>query len=434
MKDINYLYELLKQEVIQRKEEGCDVEGFGERLEKVKGDEGALWELYKELSSLTPEPDFPYEEPSLWEELKAQISLPAPLPLPSPDVLEDKILGAWLGRCAGCMLGKPVEGWSRERIRENLKRIGEYPLSYYFPLEFFPQPKPYLLSLVRGNIKRAERDDDTDYTIFNLHIAETYGKNFTTKDIGRELLEHFPFYLVYTAEREAYRNLVIGLEPPYTSFFLNPFREWIGAQIRADAWGYVSAGQPALACELAYRDAILSHRKNGIYGAIFFAGLISSVLGEKNLREGVEIALSLIPPRSRFAEAVRFALDLAEREKDWEVAMDKVMERYGFYHPVHTINNAVIVLLGLLYGEGDFGKAICLSVMGGLDTDCNGATAGSVMGGLLGASQLPREWVEPLNDTLNSILVGFQENKISDLAKRTFKLALAFRFREEALR
>jgi len=425
MKNINYLYELLQQETIQRKEEGCDVTGLEEELGKAKGNEENLWKLYGELSSLAPKPDFPYEEPSLWEEFKDEISLPTPLPLPPQEILSDKILGAWLGRCAGCMLGKPVEGWSRDKIRDNLKRIGEYPLSYYFPLEFFLQPNPYIRSLVRGNIKKAERDDDTDYTLFNLHIAETYGKDFTTQDIGREWLEHFPYYLVYTAEREAYRNLVLGLEPPETSLFLNPFREWIGAQIRADAWGYVSAGQPALACELAHRDAILSHRKNGIYGEVFFAGLISCLLAGKDLREGIEIALPLVPPRSRFAEAVSFALDLAEKEKDWEVAMDRALEKYGSYHPVHTINNAVIVLLGLLYGEGDFGRTICLSVMGGLDTDCNGATAGSLMGGILGASHIPNKWVEPLGDRLDSAIVGEGENKISDLARRTLKIALA---------
>ncbi|MBC7328612.1 ADP-ribosylglycohydrolase family protein, partial [bacterium] len=305
-------------------------------------------------------------------------------------------------------------------------KINEYPLSYYFPIEFFPQTNDYIKGLVRGNITRAMRDDDTDYTIINLHIAETYGKELTTEDIGREWLDHFPYNLVYTAEREAYRNLVIGLKPPETSLFLNPYREWIGAQIRADAWGYVSAGQPSLACELAHKDAILSHRKNGIYGEVFFATLLSSVLAGKNLEEGIEIALSLVPPHSRFAEAVKFTLDLWNKEDDWETAMDIAVEKYGFYHPVHTINNAVIVLLGLLYGNGDFGRTICLSVMGGLDTDCNGATAGSVIGAIIGASNIPNEWTAPLNDTLESVLVGFGENRISDLAKRSLALALSF--------
>jgi ADP-ribosylglycohydrolase len=71
---------------------------------------------------------------------------------------------------------------------------------------------------------------------------------------------------------------------------------------------------------------------------------------------------------------------------------------------------------------GDFGRTISIAVMCGLDTDCNGATAGSLVGVLLGAKALPPKWVEPLNNRLRSIVVGFNENKISDLAKRTMKV------------
>ncbi|MGB9608465.1 MAG: ADP-ribosylglycohydrolase family protein, partial [bacterium] len=138
MKNLEYLYQLLKQEMVQRKEEGCDISGYEGKLEEAKGDEDKLLKLYEELSSLSPKPDFPYYEPSDWEELRNVLSFPSPLPLPQEETLNDKIYGAWLGRCAGCMLGKPVEGWSREKIKENLKRIREYPLTYYFPLEFFP--------------------------------------------------------------------------------------------------------------------------------------------------------------------------------------------------------------------------------------------------------------------------------------------------------
>ncbi|MBC7326775.1 ADP-ribosylglycohydrolase family protein, partial [bacterium] len=165
MKNKEYLYQLLKQEIIQKREEGCDVGELESKLESIKGDKEALWDFYyDELLPLSPRPCFPYDEPSLWEQYKEQISLPSPIPLPSKEILYDKILGAWLGRCAGCMLGKPVEGWRREMIRENLLKINEYPLSYYFPIEFFPQTNDYIKGLVRGNITRAMRDDDTDYT------------------------------------------------------------------------------------------------------------------------------------------------------------------------------------------------------------------------------------------------------------------------------
>ena len=103
--------------------------------------------------------------------------------------------------------------------------------------------------------------------------------------------------------------------------------------------------------------------------------------------------------------------------------VERYLKAAGAYHRVHAINNAALVLLGLLYGEGDFGRTIGISVMGGLDTDCNGATAGSIAGAMLGARALPGKWVDPLNDRIESIVVGFSDCRISDLAKRTDAVA-----------
>jgi len=48
--------------------------------------------------------------------------------------------------------------------------------------------------------------------------------------------------------------------------------------------------------------------------------------------------------------------------------------------PVHTINNAAACVLALLYAEPHIDPARCAAAMAGIDTDCNGATAGSVIG------------------------------------------------------
>ena len=99
------------------------------------------------------------------------------------------------------------------------------------------------------------------------------------------------------------------------------------------------------------------------------------------------------------------------------------MDKYGQYHPVHTINNAAIVLMGLIYGGGDYGKSISISVMGGLDTDCNGATVGSILGVILGGKGLPDKWIAPLKDRIESFVIGYSGSRISELADRTFRLA-----------
>jgi ADP-ribosylglycohydrolase len=267
------------------------------------------------------------------------------------------------------------------------------------------------------------RDDDTDYTVLGLHILEEDGVNFEPKHVALQWLNHFPYHRVYTAERVAYRNFVTEIWPPESARYVNPYREWIGAQIRADAWGYAAPGWPEKAAEMAWRDACISHTKNGIYGEMFFAALIAAAMATEDLREAVEIAAAEVPARCRLREAIDDTVAWCAENSDWPATFELIRTKYGHYHPVHTINNAALVLMGLLHSDGDFGRAISIAVMGGWDTDCNGATAGSVMGAILGASRLPRRWVEPLHDTLESALEGMNVNKVSDLAARTVAVA-----------
>jgi ADP-ribosylglycohydrolase len=322
------------------------------------------------------------------------------------------------------MVGKPVEGRRREQIRQLLESARAYPLAGYFPapgksFDFF-RASPQVL---RGGIRCAVRDDDTDYTVLGLHILETFGGKFTTENVAHEWLLHLPYHLVYTAERVAYRNLVNDIWPPESATCDNPYREWIGAQIRADAWGYVSPGRPAQAAELAYRDAAVSHVANGIYGEMFVAAMLAGAFVADDLEEVVQSGLAEIPRTSRLYEAVVQTVRWVKQEEDWERTCDRVLAEYGRYHGVHTINNACLVVMGLLHSRGDFGRAVSIAVMGGLDTDCNGATAGSVMGAWLGARQLPARWVHPLHDRLLSYVVGMTDNRISDLAQRTQAVA-----------
>jgi len=423
---------LIKAEVIQRREEGCDVREIeGKLLSLREKDCRDFDSLYDELQKLNPVQDFPFKEPLTFMEIKASKprgsrSLGVTF---TEEELLDRIHGAWLGRCAGCLLGKPVEGWSRERIEAYLGLADAYPLSNYFPV-IKPIPEGYPASLMEdkctlGNIEYMVRDDDIDYTVMGLHILESRGLTFTTEDVGFEWLTHIPYLCVYTAESMAYRNLVLGLQPPATATYRNPYREWIGAQIRADMWGYVTPEMPELGAEFAYRDASLSHVKNGVYGAMFVSAMLSAAFAVEDLEEVVRIGLSEIPKGSRLSEAIRDTMDWSRSFSDWRQTWVKVMGKYGRYHPVHTINNVAMVVIGLLYGGGDFEKSIATSVMCGLDTDCNGATTGSILGMLLGAKKLPRKWTSPLNDRVLSYVSGFDDSRISTLAERTVTVAKA---------
>jgi ADP-ribosylglycohydrolase len=267
------------------------------------------------------------------------------------------------------------------------------------------------------------RDDDLDYTILNLKLVEENGLNLSTEDVGEEWLLNLPYQMVYTAERQAYSNLVRGFKSPATAIYRNPFREWIGAQIRADLFGYIAPANPELAASLAYKDACLSHTKNGIYGEMFIAAAISAALVSNDLEKVIDAGLSQVPKNSRLAEVVKDVTSWSKELNNWQEVWEKTNKRYGKYNWVHTLPNLAFVLIGLIWGKLDFKKTVSIAVMCGYDTDCNGATAGSILGALQGIKGIPEDMSKLLNNRVKSIVPGYSDMRISDLAKRTFELA-----------
>lgn len=426
--------ELLGYEITQLEEEGKDVtDGIKERLPRLKkeGTPGEIEESYNTLEGLDKRSDYPYEEPSEIGEIRnktpeVEITFPKIL---DKDALYERIYGAWLGRCIGCLLGKPVEGWPRKEIENYLKATDSYPLQDYF---LYAPDKignndytlhPSAKEATRGNISYMARDDDLDYTILNLKLVEENGLNFSTEDVGEEWLLNLPYQMVYTAERQTYSNLVRGLKSPAVAIYRNPFREWIGAQIRADLFGYIAPANPELAASLAYRDACLSHTKNGIYGEMFIAAAISAALVSNDLEKVIDAGLSQVPKNSRLAEVVKNVTSWSKELNNWQEVWEKTNKRYGKYHWVHTLPNLAFVLIGLIWGKLDFKKTVSIAVMCGYDTDCNGATAGSILGALQGIKGIPEEMSKLLNNRVKSIVPGYSDMRISDLAKRTFELA-----------
>jgi len=429
--DTGELENLVRMELQQREEEGYAVEELRRDFDsQSRWTKRRLQIFYGHLMETPDLPGYPYDEPASLEGIRA--ARPAGprthrLVL-SADSLYDSIHGAWLGRCVGCVLGKPIEaGWPKSKVIQYLKMADAYPLNDYIPrilplptgFELNPESDGFFLSEIQG----VPYDDDTDYTVLGLHILESHGLDFTTADVATEWLGHLPYYRVYTAERIAYRNLTMGIEPPATALTLNPERELIGARIRVDVFGYVAPGMPELAASLAYQDAVLSHTKNGVYAAMFMAAMIAWSFISSDAEELIEVALSEIPARCRLAEAVREALTLWREDGDWESNYEVLMLKYGSYSPVHAINNTLWVVLALLHAQRDLEKAICTAVTCGLDTDCNGANIGSVMGIIHGARGIPARWTTPLQDTLHTTVAQWKEQRISVLARRTTSIA-----------
>lgn len=355
------------------------------------------------------------------------------LDLSSEDELYDHVLGAWLGRCSGCLLGKPVEGWYSSRLWEFLRDIDNYPMRDYIRadmpdevwVEYGWDDEPAYHTSFVDEIDYMARDDDIDYTVTGLALVSQHGVNFDSADVAEFWLSNLPVFNTYTAERVAYRNFLELIDPPQSARYCNPYREGIGAQIRADFYGYVCAGDPEMAAELAHRDARISHVKNGIYGEMWVAAMLAAAPAHEDRIEVVRTGLTEVPAESRLSEAVADVLDWYEDGVTYDEAVERIHERWdeeSTYEWLHTISNAQVVTVGLLWGEGDFERSIGRAVQAGFDTDCNGATVGSIVGMIQGAESLPAEWTDPLNDIVETALTGYPRESITDLARETIGL------------
>lgn len=347
--------------------------------------------------------------------------------------LRDRMRGAWLGRAAGCMLGIPCEGMSKDAIRQACRALRQrYPLNDYWHLDPKPaasQGKHYGLTprrkFLKGNIDRIGTDDDLTYTLLGLLILEDYGIDFTTQEVGQAWLRYLP--MACTAEHVALENLKRGIEPPQTASVENPFQEWIGADIRSDPWGYAAPGLPEVAATFAYRDATVSHLRTGVYGEMFFSAAIAAAFALDDVEEVLAVALAEIPRNCRLAKTVKQTMAWRRRDGDWGKTADRILTQYAGMAGAHTLNNAALTVAGLLYGKGSFEKSIALTVMGGVDTDCTGATAGSIVGAMLGARRLPGKWIRPLGDRAESYLIGRRRWRSSDIADRFCRIAAQVR-------
>ncbi len=339
-----------------------------------------------------------------------------------------RLAGAFTGRLAGCILGAPVEFWSVEKMEALAKENGDdFAPTDYWSYVYEPKRRRYnhkksvVEQYTRYKMDGVPVDDDIAYTLLGLLILEEHGVEFSTDDIGKAWLKYLPF--ACSAEDMALKNLHKGIAAKKTATKNNPYCEWIGADIRSDAWGYVCPGWPEKAAQMAYNDAYISHRRQGIYGEMFFAATIAASFVVETPEAALQVGLSEIPRNCALAKAIRWALKIAPTVKNYRQARDAVDKKFIGMHGVHTINNACLSVFGLCIGGDDFTSAIGHTVAMGLDNDCTAATVGSIAGALASIDNIDDKWYKNFNDTIHSYLKGKTKFKISSVVNRFEKQA-----------
>jgi ADP-ribosylglycohydrolase len=269
-------------------------------------------------------------------------------------------------------------------------------------------------------------NDDLDLQIVWLAAVERYGRNVNASILGDYWLSYIiPNWVEYGTGKA---NLRAGLEPPLAGLIDNIYKDSCGCFIRSEIWACLAPGRPQLAARYAYEDAIVDHQGEGMYGEVFCAAIQSAAFVESDPFKLIDIGLSYIPEQGAVARCIKKALECYKTRVDFYEARKRIHNEApgtfgiqgcklseikkegnegmatgepGFDAP----ENIGFTIAGWLYGEGDFGKALCLANSCGEDTDCTCATLGALLGIISGASKLPEKWTKPLDDRIVTMCI-----------------------------
>lgn len=442
------LYERCKNRIDMLEKQGYAINSkeLIKELDAIDNSFDKYIEFAKKLIPTEKRADFGYTEPDDYKEILAE------RPDGCRDVLKsyisetelkDKTYGGVFGRFVGCMLGKPFEmGLEFEDIKKYLESANAWPLNDYVPQYSRGQKLPLrrdCAQSMNGLMSYAQPDDDINYTILGLRVLEKYGQKFTSQEMAKLWIESVPFGWSWSAEHTFYYLVSAFLldhdaELPEKDEFdmmtrlFNDGEECIGAMIRADSFGLTSPMLPKKAAEFAYRDGVMTHKKTGLYAEMWTAATIAAAYSTFDPVEAVKIGIEQIPSNSRYAKVLCEALDIALSESDWIAAYERINAKWGHLGHAGTLNESAAIINALVHSVGDdgivdVGKAVCITIMHGWDTDCSGATAGCIAGVLAGKHSIEDRWLQPLCDTYYSCVAGEVGNSVSALAERMYQMS-----------
>jgi ADP-ribosylglycohydrolase len=356
--------------------------------------------LYKTLNELPVDSKSPYWKYKIYntfEEYEVSLSFFDPVHVDTKgDNFYDRTLAAWRGRLVGGALGTALEGYTTAQLAKKFGQIRDY----------VRPPNTY--------------NDDITYEIAFLTAFEKEGYKVSSSSIAEQWLALVP--LGWSAEQIALDNLRKGIYPPESGRYRNPYREWIGAQMRGCICGQVAPGNPREAARLAWLDGVISHAGNGILGEVFNAVLTSMSFIETDMRHCLDTVITMIPEDSEYASVIRFARAEAEA-KDFISAWSACEQRFKQYNWIHAYPNAAAEVISLWFGNGDFDETMYYIAMCGQDVDCNAAQIGAALGAMKGSAAIAERWYRPLGDTVLTYLRNMKEIPFESLVSRTINAA-----------
>jgi hypothetical protein len=341
----------------------------------------------------------------------------------------NKVKGAWMGKMIGVTFGAPwefryqgvplgfdIKDWplSETRMRDYLAQPATKP-GEWIPATTPEEAAKYYINsdFVEHSAKThpsfgCPDNDDIYINLLFLYCLRRYGINVDPVTVAHEWSTKIK--RVWHANNAGLENIRKGILPPLSG---NPkynlHADDIDFQIEADVFGMISPGLPRASNEFGDRMGHIMNYGDGVYGGMFIGAMYTQAFFAHDVREVVESGLKAIPAESEYAQLIRDVIRWHdENPDDWLKSWQLLQDKWGDddhcpdgYHKPFNIDaklNGGYVVMGLLYGNGDFWKTMNVATRCGQDADCNPSNAAGILGALLGADGIPADYREPLHN------------------------------------
>ncbi|MFI5195099.1 MAG: ADP-ribosylglycohydrolase family protein [Chitinophagales bacterium] len=303
----------------------------------------------------------------------------------SKEKLKDKIRGGWAGQTIGVTFGGPYE----------FQYTGTF-IQDYQPLLWYDG---YIKNTMLNN---PGLYDDLYMDLSFVHVFDRYGLHAPVDSFANAFAH--ADYMLWHANQAARYNILNGIKAPASGNWINnPHADDIDYQIESDYAGLMSPGMPNTASVISDKIGHIMNYGDGWYGGVFVGALYSMAFVSDDINHIVREALKTIPEQSKYHQCIADVIQWHEQfPDDWKRSWFEIQRKWssdmacpeGIFKSfdIDSKLNSAYVVLGLLYGKGDFGKSIEIATRAGQDADCNPSTVGGIMGALLGYDQIPGYW------------------------------------------
>ena len=325
--------------------------------------------------------------------------------------LQDKIKGGWAGQTIGCTYGGPTEfRYCGTMIQDYTPIV--WPDGY---IRWWYENTPGLY-------------DDVYMDLTFVEVFDRLGIDAPADSLASAFAN--AGYVLWHANQAARYNILQGIRPPESGHWLNnPHADDLDFQIEADFAGLMSPGMPNASSAICDRVGHIMTYGDGWYGGVYVAAMYALAFVSDDIEFIVEEALKVIPSQSRYYQCMRDVIDWHRQyPDDWKRTWFECEKKWssdigcpdGVFVPFNidaTINSAYI-LIGLLYGEGDFSRTLDIATRCGQDSDCNPASAAGILGTMIGYNAIPERWMRNLREVED---LNFAYTDIS--LNRTYRLS-----------